>query len=113
MAATGGSRYGAVVGAALGTVTAIAVNNSMDNRAAQVKAEIYEQGRRDARVEVLKQFWYDRTTSYSAQSEQPGMRGDGARMGSGEIVVGYDAGVYNGVNMLYRPQSIPVVSPPR
>src|SRR5258708_2078617 len=50
--------YGAPVGAAAGLGLGLLANQYFSDKEKRAYEEGYEQGRRDARVEVMKQYWY-------------------------------------------------------
>ncbi len=102
--------YGAPVGAAAGLGLGLLANQYFSDKEKRAYEEGYEQGRRDARVEVMKQYWYEKTTSLQAGSASGSA---GARPIGAELVeTSYNGGIVEGVRYTPRNSTQPTLTEP-
>lgn len=96
---------GSAVGGGVGLITGALIGNRHKAQAAQVEAEAYERGRRDARVEVMRKYWHDQTLSPRDEPESGGTRAARA--------IEYPPGVYEGIKYGPRTTIAPTLGEPR
>ena len=89
----------AAAGGAVGLTAAAIANNYTQEAAAQAEAEAYERGRRDARVEVMKKYWEEKTLSPQDELAAGGT--------SSQRTIDYPAGTYEGIRFGPRSTAAP------
>ena len=92
------SQYGAAGGAVAGLAVGYLADKIADNSSERIRAEAYEQGKREERVRVMNKYWEEKTLSL-----QTGSSSEGRIV---EAPIPYEAGVYEGVRMLPRVEMV-------
>lgn len=97
----GNDQYGAPVGAAAGLAAGAIYNKLAGSNTERVRAEAYEQGKRDARGAMVKEIWEKQAIYNDPQipQYQPSTEAESSE-NPGRKYIAYEPGVYNGVKML-------------
>lgn len=89
-----GGDTGALIGGATGLVGSALIHNAVAAKAEQDNAERAEQVRREERLKIMQDYWYDQTLAANA--------GGGPGQISPEPLLRYPAGYYEGVRFAPR-----------
>lgn len=97
---------GEVIGGVVGLAGTALTENYLNKKSAAETNEAYEQGKRDERETIMKQYWSDQTLSVpnGANMLSPGA--------PAQDKIQYDAGTYEGVNLAPREATQQTISEP-
>ena len=94
---------GALIGGAAGLAGVALVSNAVHSSASQESAEAAEAARREERLKIMQDYWYDKTLS--AQADEAGGNHP-------PQVLQYPAGTYSGIRFAPRVAADPSLSEP-
>ncbi len=94
---------GAAIGAVGGLVAGAITTNALSSHEQSVVNEAYERGKREARVEVMSQYWKEKTQTPDGEENRQ----------SHEKAIEYPAGTYEGLKFGTRTSTQPTLLDPK
>jgi len=98
-----GGSTGALIGGTAGLAGTALVSNALRGNASRGAAEAAEAARREERLKILQDYWYDQTLSAEAGR---------ATSPQNDELLQYPAGIYSGIRFAPRLASDPLLSEP-